>query len=172
VTPDTAKTTLDTWFGDHHVESVHRIYVENPAKDPYARYKVIHETILEPTSLEMARVEVWFTDSDEIAIGFETIERVAKRLSVSSSKSGFAAGHEPQRVSREGLLVMLDIVAAGEIALHATILPLVGVSGITAYTSSDALARLANVGYDVTQWLHARKQHGKSISLLEYRAWT
>src|ERR1700761_7905426 len=100
VTLDAAKIALDTWFDDRHAESVQRVHVDNPAKDPHARYEVIREIAFEPASLEVGRVELWFTKSGEISIGFETVERVAKRLGVRAAKSGFAAGHEPQAMSK------------------------------------------------------------------------
>jgi hypothetical protein len=148
------------------------VHVKNPAKDPHARYEVIHETAFEPASLEVGRVEVWLTESGEISIGFETVERVAKRLGVRAAKSGFAAGHEPQAMSRESLLALLDLVANGDVALHATIVPLIGISDVTAYTSATALARLAEMGYTATRWLRPREQRGDGVSLLQYQPWT
>ncbi|HWW78317.1 MAG TPA: hypothetical protein VNY82_01895, partial [Steroidobacteraceae bacterium] len=166
------KTMLDSWFHDRHVETVRCVHVENPAKDPYVRYEVIHETAFEPAPLGMGRVEVWLTKSGEISVGFETMDRVAQRLSVKSSKSGFASGHEPQRISKEGLLAVLDLVANGGIALHATILPLIGISRVMAYASAESLVHLANAGYRATQWLNATGEHPDNRSLLKYRAWT
>ena len=170
MTPSAAKMILDSWFRDRHVESVRCIHIEDPAKDPHSRYEVTLETVFEPTSLEMGRLELWLTKSGEISVGFETVERVAKRLNVKGIKSGFAAGHEPQEISKEGLLAVLDLVANGEIAIHPAVLPLIGISHVTAYTSAQALTRLVNAGYSATQWLH-RRQHGDNGSLLEYRAW-
>jgi hypothetical protein len=172
MTPNTAKMMLDNWFRDRDVKRIRSVHVENPAKDPHARYEVIHETVFEPASLEMGRVEVWLTKSGEISVGFETIERVAKRLSVKGSKSGFAAGHEPQMISGQGLLAVLDLVAEGEIGLRPTVLPLIGISHVLAYTSPQALTHLAHAGYQATQWLHVREEHGENSDLLEYRAWT
>jgi hypothetical protein len=70
------------------------------------------------------------------------------------------------------LLAVLNLVADGAIALHATVLPLIGISRIVAYTSPQALTRLASAGYGARQWLHVSEEHGDNRALLEYRAWT
>lgn len=80
-------------------------------------YNVIYEAYFEPASESKARIEFWVTDSDCLAVGIETYQRVNARTGKGSFRQGFAAGHEPRKVSEDYTSLLLKIVEEGAIAI-------------------------------------------------------
>ena len=69
--------------------------INDPPVDPDDSYYVVYEVRFEPIDLDKARLEIWLTDSGQVAVGIETRERIARRLMVRTLRSGFVGGHEP-----------------------------------------------------------------------------
>jgi hypothetical protein len=142
------------WFKRVQTTAIRFTESTNPETDPYARYTVAYEATFEPSSLDRARIEIWLTRDGMIGIGLETRSRIAARLKLKEGKHKvFATGHEPSEVTEEGLLVLLAAVAAGNIAISATCLPLLGPVKTKAVLLSDTDKSLASHGYDARSWL-------------------
>jgi hypothetical protein len=85
----------------------------DPPFDPHYDYRMIYEASFDPAALDQARIEFWVTDTGHVAVGIETYERILTRTGLTAIRRGFAAGHEPRTVSREGLQILFDTVTKG-----------------------------------------------------------
>ncbi|MDX1396809.1 MAG: hypothetical protein R3195_20715 [Gemmatimonadota bacterium] len=131
-----------------------------------------YEMVIEGDSPDHARVELWVTTDGRMAVGLETRDRVATRLRVRNRRPGFATGHEPEEVSKNELIALLDAVAGGELALVARIWPLIGLGGCTAIAGPGVIDRLRLAGYAPRRWLATRDSSWRGLSTLRYRRWT
>jgi hypothetical protein len=87
----------------------------NPPVDPHYDYRMIYEASFEPAALDKAWIQFSLTDSGYVAVGIERYERVLARTGLRAIRGGFAAGHEPGALSKEGLQVLFDAVTRGRI---------------------------------------------------------
>jgi hypothetical protein len=87
----------------------------SPEFDPSNDYRVVYEAVFEPTALDKARIEFWVTDSGYVAVGIETYKRIVRRLELRAIRHGFAVGHEPRLVTKDGLRYLFEAVVAGRI---------------------------------------------------------
>lgn len=173
MTPEAARVLLSDWFAARRVRCVRLVGNDAPNADPYARYTVVYEAAFEPDTLDMARVEIWITIDGDVAVGFETSERIARQLHVRNLKTGFAAGHEPHAMTEQGLVALLNVVAAGEIAVQTTVLPFVGLLETRALIAPGRLIELKDRGYLATRWLRSVEPSKMAArrSILRYRPW-
>lgn len=151
---DRIRALIADWFRQRAPGSVRLTHVDRPKPDHHASYTVVYEAIFEPVSLYMARLEIWVTQDGQWAIGLETFDRLARRLSVGCRRSGFAAGHEPIGGAGESLLKLMDVVAGGQIAIETTSPPVVGLIGTRAIARDSTLALLREHRYPALGWLH------------------
>jgi hypothetical protein len=145
-------------------------------RDPADDYNVVYEAIFEPQTLDKARIEIWVTDKGNVAFGFETRQRIAARLSVANWRKGFAAGHEPRALSREGVVALLNAISEGKLLLN--IRTIVGVlAGVRAVVSEKNRQVLNSAGYDNTDWIGILRESlmplrfGISSTLVRFRPW-
>ena len=164
---------LRDWFATRKTDVV--IFQEQlaPAPDPDASYEVKYEAVFEPTSLDQARVEVWVAADGQVAVGFEKLKRVAERMGVKVANDHFAAGHEPHLMTEPGLLLLLDTIADGEIAIDPTVVPLLGVTSTKAVITHDVLNALVSKGYAPVNWFKSvdRSEFSKKEGCLKFRRW-
>lgn len=144
-----------------------------PTPDPDASYEVRYEAVFEPTSVDQARVEVWLSADGGVAVGFERVKRVAERLGMKVQDDRFAAGHEPHRMTETGLLLLLEMVADGEIAIESTVMPFLGLTSTKAVVTHDVLKALVSQGYAPVNWLKAmnRTEFSDRTDVLQFRRW-
>lgn len=144
--------------------------VLEPAIDPYARFTVAYEGIIEPASLTQIRLEIWVTTDGQVAIGVETKARVAERLRVRNQGTGFAAGHEPSPMSTQVLRELIELSAHGEINIGARIVPWLGMVKTSAVVAPGTKARLTSTGYRV-DWLGEVRATSIFLRVLPYDPW-
>src|SRR5688572_1894744 len=144
---------LSEWFSKRGPSSVG--FRENmaPPSDPHARYVVRYEVVFEPLMLDQARVEIWETAEDNVAIGLERTRRIAQRLGVNGGTDRFAAGHEPLRVAPLGLIAIMEAIANGEVMVSAMTLPWLGVVSTRAIAPREVIQALVDSGYDSEKWI-------------------
>jgi len=173
ISPERAKELLTHWFHQRGARTVAFVQEENPQPDPDARYTVVYEARFKPSVLDQAQVEIWVTHDGEVAIGFETTARIAERLGTKSGRDRFAAGHEPARMSEAGMLALLDLIANGDLAIVAIVVPLLGLTGTEAVLLRGDLDALKSLGYSPTDWIRKPRTR-KSIPsrhLLKFQPW-
>jgi hypothetical protein len=152
LTPESAQQLLREWYANRATSAVDMRENFTPAPDPDASYRVVYEAAFEP-SLDQARIEIWVTDTGDVAIGFETWRRVASRLAVGSGSKRFVGGHEPIRLTSAGLMAILDLVASGGVAVSATLFPGIGLLAATPIVAPGTRAKLRASGYGPVEWL-------------------
>lgn len=120
-------------------------------------YNVVFDIIMEPNSNEKMRSEVWLTDDGYVSIGLESYQRLATRTSLRPLRQGFAAGHEPLKISKRGLRSLIAAVANRSIAISFT-------HGLNYMLSTHAVASAASIqalkdgGYHHLSWIRLRSQ--------------
>jgi hypothetical protein len=148
----------------------------NPTFDPNDDYRVIYEATFEPDNLEKARLEFWLTDTGHVAVGFETYERIIQRLELKAIRHGFAVGHEPRAVSKEGLQKLFDAVTLGKIFIAVRSTLRLATSARICMSESDCDA-IERSGYRCSDWISplsnddAVSPSSSFGKILRYRAW-
>jgi hypothetical protein len=166
------RESITAWWRGREIRSVDFHEFENPQSDPDSRFTVTYEAVFEPRSLDQARLELWITEAGEVAIGFETRDRVASRLGVRNRRQGFAAGHEPREVSERWLREAIEMVALGDIAVAARTIPLVGLSKTIALVAPPRLATLQGLDPVAAAWLKGATAKVSAITrLVRYERW-
>lgn len=162
--PKRVQEIVSQWFSDRKYNSV--LFIENtsPDIDPNEDYQIEYEVRFETNSLSRMCIEIWVTNDGYIAIGIERRERVAKRFDVSCRKNGFVTGHEPLLVNEHALLVLLDLVATGNMGLIVCVIPFIGLINGKAVFSPKNIDYLVKTGYSVGKWINV----GKAKSLLNH----
>lgn len=165
---------VTAWFSSIHVSGV--VFTESldPVNDRYADYIVCYEAVFQPVDLDQARLEVWATTDGRIAIGFETRDRVAKRLGVRNMRGGFAAGHEPYSLTESAVRALLELVANGHIGIYASTVPWFGLGSTRAWALRQNLDALTPEQWESLDWLRAVTdcEFTKTGRVLSFRAWT
>jgi hypothetical protein len=173
VTPqsvDQVRTALTNWFRNVGASGqVAFREASDPPADPYDDYVVVYKATFEPVDLEMARMEIWQTAKGNVALGLEKRDRIAKRLGVKGTQTGFAAGHEPRAVSVPDLLSLLDGAAEGRLAIIVKANRLFGVWSTKAAMDSELYDRLKAAGHRDLGWI-VRLDH-KAGQILRFRPW-
>jgi hypothetical protein len=154
MTPSMLKSFLVQAMNDMGIRDVHLTHNESPRKDEYADYEVSYEAMFEPQSKEASRLTIWLTKDGRVAIGLDDCARVAARLGVRSSRSGFAGGHEPLSVSTTALAELVSLVARGRMLIKTRVAPVIGLVTSAAVVSSDDLQLLGSQGYPTQGWVH------------------
>ena len=155
--PADAHELLSSWFTSKKFAYISFRESFPTTHDLQDDYRVIYEAIFEPQALDKARIEVWLTDKGNIAFGFETRQRIAARLSVACWRKGFAAGHEPLTLSRDGVLALLDAISDGKLLLN--VRTFFGVlDGIVAAMSEDDRQDLKSAGYNRISWIAVARE--------------
>ena len=124
----------------------------DPTFDQNDDYRVIYEASFEPDTIEKARMEFWVTDAGHVAVGIETYERIVRRLGLKAIRHGFAVGHEPRIVSKEGLQVLFDVVTRGRIFIVVRSALRLATSARICMAESDCDA-MARSGYNCSDWI-------------------
>jgi len=124
----------------------------NPAFDPNDDYRMIYQASFEPTTLDKARIEFWLTDSGHVAVGIETYDRIARRLGVKPIRHGFAGGHEPKTVSKDGLKILFGAVTRGKMFIVVRNALRIATSAKIYMTAADCDA-IARSGYGRSDWI-------------------
>lgn len=164
---------LLTWFNARGSASVIVRENVNPKSDSNARYEIVYEILFETKSLMQAQVEIWVDNDGRIAIGFETRERIARRLNINNLRNGFAAGHEPHKMSEAGLIALLNLIASGNLIFSPTSIPFFGLASIKTMLLSESLDVLIASGYAPTNWLYVvdKTNFTNRANLLRYQPW-
>ncbi len=164
---------LEKWFSAKNCGSVAFRPEHVPRREASDDYEVVYEAHFESTLLAQARIEVWLTSEGRIAVGVETRERIARRLGVRTSRSGFAAGHEPNNASLRGLLDLLELCSTGKIAVIARS-GLFGLGKTTAALPKPFLETLSMVGYGYLGWLRPLEEVSptRNLKVLTFEPWT
>lgn len=170
--PQQVRQALSHWFTERGVSIMSFKEENNPQNDQHDDYVVVYEATFEPSRLDQARAELWLTTDGRVAIGIETRKRVSERLAVNNRRDGFAAGHEPHSMSETALLTILEVIANGEIAISATVVPLLGLTSTAALVMPHSVERLRSGGYHSLEWLKVEKRGQLSSQALRYHAWT
>lgn len=148
----------------------------DPIFDPSDDYRVTYTATFEPDTLEKASMEFWVTDTGHVAVGIETYDRIVRRLGLKAIRHGFAVGHEPRAVSKEGLQTLLNAVAMGKVVIIVRSALRLATSAKICIAKSDYDA-MTHSGYPCSDWLSPIPNDdaaslsplfGKSLS---YRPW-
>ena len=125
----------------------------SPTSDPADSYALSYSAVIEPTSLDRCRIEIWLTDTGHVAAGIEKWRRLADRLKLRTSKGvRFAAGHEPGVINEAALLALLAVIASGQISiLYRTVWR--RLSGASAVITPQGLSALQESGYQRLRWI-------------------
>lgn len=172
--PERVRQLLSEWFAKMQPKTIAFNEETNPKKDSDDSYEVAYEAVFEPQALDQARVEIWVTSNGAVAIGFENRKRIAQRLGVRGEQVRFAAGHEPSFVSESYLLAILDLIADGQIAISATVVPVVGLINTKAVVLQDVLQEIvAKKGISPVDWLKGvnKIEFSNNGRFLKYRSW-
>jgi hypothetical protein len=124
----------------------------DPTFDPNDDYRMIYEVTFEPDNLEKARIEFWVTDTGHVAVGIETYERIVRRLGLKAIRHGFAVGHEPRAVSKEGLQTLFDAVTLGKIFIVVRSALRLATSARICMAKADCDA-MERSGYRCSDWI-------------------
>jgi hypothetical protein len=167
------RSTLIAWFNSQDSTSVSFRENVHPKTDSNARYEIIYEILFEPHSLIQLQVEVWVANDGRIAIGIETRERIARRLNKNNLRKGFAAGHEPHKMSEDGLIALLNLIASGNLIFSPIIIPFFGLASIKTMLLLESLDTLIASGYAPTNWLYVVDKTAflNRENLLRYQPW-
>jgi hypothetical protein len=150
--PVDAHELLSSWFAGKDVPDITFRESFPATQDRADDYNVVYEAIFEPQTLDKARIEIWVTDEGNVAFGFETRQRIAARFAVANWRKGFAAGHEPRALSRDGVVALLSTISEGKLLLRIrTIFGVLG--GIRAAMSEGDRQVLKSAGYDYIDWI-------------------
>jgi hypothetical protein len=173
LTPEILHSALGKWYAPLGLRSVEFLSQPRPPTDTSDDYKVVYTAVFEPSSLAQARIELWLTDRGNLAFGFETRERIARRLNVRNFLSGFAAGHEPVRVELPGLLKMLEFSATGQLILVAK-RTLFWLGGTTAALPGELRQELEVAGYGYLPWINALSKDSPldRSRILTFKPWS
>ena len=136
LTFDIFRQEVGNWINNQRLKSVVITEDSDPPNDPWEDYKVVYEVRFLPNSPSQARLEIMLTDDGYFGIGVESRQRIAERLKVSNHRRGFGDGFEPTLTKIHEVLVLLDIVSAGELAVHARVYPWYGLGLTKAATAS------------------------------------
>jgi hypothetical protein len=171
--PERVRKILSEWFEVRRLNTVTFKEEINPENERYPDYFVVYKAVFEPHSLSQARVEIWLTNDGDVSIGFETWKRIAERLGIKGGNVQFAAGHEPARISETNLLAILDLMADGQIAISATVMPFFGLVSTNAVILQEILEELVSKGYFPVNWLKgvSQKKFSSKGNLLSYYRW-
>jgi hypothetical protein len=137
---------------------------------------VIYEASFEPTTLDKARIEFWVTDSGHVAVGIETYERIVQRLGLRAIRHGFAVGHEPRTVTKDGLKALFDAVTLGRIFIVVKRALRLATSAKIYMAAADCDA-IARSGYRCSGWISSiSDDDAASLSsslgkVISYRPW-
>lgn len=90
-----------------------------------------------------------------------------------SGSNRFAAGHELRCMSESGLLATLDLIAAGQIAIAPTVIPLFGLISTKAVALHAVLAAIASKGCSSVNWLKgvSQTEFSEEGRLLKFHHW-
>ncbi|OQW46991.1 MAG: hypothetical protein A4S09_16230 [Proteobacteria bacterium SG_bin7] len=89
---------IETWFKNKNFSNVNLQVKQKPKNDPQDSYIVAAEMTFEPSSSKMMKVEIWITNSGKMGIKMGSI------------------GQEPDDVSIEAIIALLEIISGGKIA--------------------------------------------------------
>jgi hypothetical protein len=174
--PADAHELLSSWFASKMVPEISFRESFPTTHDSSDDYKVVYEAIFEPQTLDKAYVEIWVTDEGNIAFGFETRQRIAKRLSVAyrRKRKRFAAGHEPTSLTQDGVLALLGAISDGKLLLSTR--TFFGVlDGTQAVMWKNDRQDLESAGCDYVRWIGVAREPivGLGIlgSLVRFRPW-
>ena len=148
----------------------------NSEFDPNDDYRVIYEASFEPTALDKARIEFGVTDSGHVAVGIETYERIVQRLGLRAIRHGFAVGHEPRTVTKDGLQTLFDAVTLGKIWIVVRSALRLATSAKIYMVASDYDA-IVRSGYQCSDWIspisddHAGSPFTSLGKVIHYRPW-
>lgn len=163
---------LRKWIATTPPKAVVFQEIDSPVNDPLDDYSVKYEARFKPSRPEQAEVGITLTSDDFIGIGFETRADVARRLNVRNSRQGYAAGFEPSEKSKEQLLLFLDLVRDGKIAIRARCWPLIGLGGTNAVIQMQNSP--PNFEFGPRGWLQAINGPRSMVAsrILFYEAWS
>jgi hypothetical protein len=174
--PADAHEFISSWFVSQSASDVELRESFPSNRRPADDYNVVYEAIFEPQTLDKARVEIWITEEGRVAFGFETRQRIAKRLSVAyrRKRKRFAAGHEPTSLSRDGVLALLGAISDGKLLLSTR--TFFGVlDGTQAVMWKNDRQDLESAGYGYVRWIGVAREPivGLGIlgSLVRFRPW-
>jgi hypothetical protein len=146
----------------------------NPVPHRGDDYRVVYEAVFEPSVLDKARIEFWFTDTGHVAVGVEKYERIRQRTGLITFRHGFALGNEPKIMNTRALQILFDAVSLGNLSISVK-------SFLTVITSVKLLIRnshyesLAKSGYQpkwISPTIHdADNSLTQFNGLLAYRPW-
>lgn len=159
LTPERVRLVLTEWFAQRHSPAVVFKESTDPKVDKYADYLVAYEATFEPLSLHQARVELWVTINGSVGVGLERWSRISARLGKKCTRDRFAAGFEPQYIDEADLLMILDLIAGGNVAIATTFVPLFGLISTKAVVSLDTFRNLVSQGCHACSWLKPASQH-------------
>lgn len=173
LTLEGAQDAIRVWSRSWVRESVQLYENNSPAPDPDGSYAIAYEAVFAPSDPSRARLEIWVTHGGYLALGFETWQRLGERLGFQTGSNRFVAGHEPLAVTAEYITAVLNLTAMAEIAVSATVLPLVGVTATRAVAAPEALAALRAAGPGNVEWVQRRPSTGNRFlrKLVTYEPW-
>jgi hypothetical protein len=138
-------------------------------------YVVIYEAEFLPSDLEHAYLKIFVTETDEVGIGLETRERIARRLNVQlhTRKKSFAAGRELASISSEELSHFVTAVAHGQVALHVHV-GLTGLGDVEATITPEGARSIAAGNVRHWDWLTTYAQDftdSPKIRVVRFKPW-
>ena len=144
----------------------------NPCNDELEDYSVKYEALFRSLRPELPRLEITQTSDDVIGVGFETRANVAKRLNVRNLRQGYATGFEPCEKHVGQLLVFLELVQHGKIAVLARCWPIFGLGSVRAVALDRSLP--ADFSFGPRGWLRPVAELRATFfsRIVRYEAWS
>lgn len=163
---------LREWLAANPLQSVKFQEDNSPTNDLLEDYAVKYEAHFRPSSREQAGLAIVATTNEHIGIGLETRANVARRLNIRNMRNGYAAGFEPCEKSEKQLLLFLDLVRQGRVAILASCWPVVGLGKTCAAVRQRDLP--SNFDFGPRGWLRLLNDSKptKMSRVLHYEAWS
>jgi hypothetical protein len=162
---------LKKWLSAKGLVSVDFQEATDLAFDPQDDYRVVYQAEFLPKAPQQARLEVHLTDKGNVGIGFESRQRVANRLGVRNLRDGFVGGFEPSVPQIEELLLILNLVAAGEVIVRATVMPCFGLGRTRTYLTRKHDGARAELRPELNFSAPAASRNGPLTKTLTFEAW-
>jgi hypothetical protein len=163
---------LREWIAINSLQTIKFQEDDSPPSDSFEDYTVKYEANFRPSRHEQAELAIVLTTNEYIGIGFGTRTNIAKRLNVRNMRSGYAAGFEPSEKSEKQLLLFLDLVRHGKIAILADCWPLFGLGRTNA--AVERLNLPSNFSFGPHGWLRPLDdlRSTKFARAVHFEAWS
>lgn len=150
---DDIRRVLTEWVAAKNFRNVDFVETLEPDNSDIDDIQTDYEAIVEPTSLELARFEIWVLPGGYIQIGLEQYDRLKKRLGLHTWLHGYVDVQYGCHLTEQQLVAILEEIAAGSVFVTAK--SNFGFLGrVRAAITEEVKNRLALKGYENLEWMN------------------